>query len=97
MIMASYSNGLWQLAHREHRSFECSGEVYLQVTATDGQRMCAGPYQAVKVSRGAIYSGDTWLGAHASADESDSSTDCWRHVGLLGAPALGQGGESSSA
>jgi hypothetical protein len=83
MVMANYANGLWQLAQKSHRSFECGGEVYLRVTDAEGRHARAGPYQAVKVTRGAIFSGDIWLGIHASAGETDTSTDRWHQVTLL--------------
>ena len=42
-VAASYTNGLWQLGKRRHRTLECREAVYLRVTTSDGQRECIGP------------------------------------------------------
>jgi hypothetical protein len=83
-VTANYANGIWKLAHRSHRSFECEGEVYLRVTDSEGRQQSAGPYQLVRFSQGIIFSGDVRLGAHASPDESGSQAGLLHNVTLLG-------------
>jgi hypothetical protein len=85
-VAAVYANGLWKVANRSHRSFECEGEVYLRVTDSDGRHHAsAGPYQSVRFSQGIIFSGEVRLGTHASPDESDSAPGSLHNVTLLGA------------
>ena len=84
-VTATYTNGLWQVRHRPHRSFECEGEVYLRVTDCDGRQVSAGPYQSVRFSQGIIFSGEVRLGAHASADESAPAAGLLYNVTLLAA------------
>jgi hypothetical protein len=84
-VAAVYANGLWKVANRAHRSFECEGEVYLRVTDSDGRHVSAGPYQSVRFSQGSIFSGEVRLGTHASADESDSAPGSLHNVTLLAA------------
>ena len=64
-ITALYADGVWELAHRQHRAFDCSGPVYLRVTGTDGRRRMSGPYDSVRAVDGAIFAEDQCLGAHA--------------------------------
>jgi hypothetical protein len=87
-VAAVYANGLWTVANRSHRSFECEGEVYLRVTGSDGRHVSAGPYQAVRFSQGIVFSGEVRLGAHASHDESDSAPGLLYNVTLLAAESL---------
>ena len=84
-VAAVYANGLWQLANRPHRSFECEGEVYLRVTDPDGRHVSAGPYSSVRFSQGIVFSGEVRLGAHASPDESDFAPGLLHNVTLLAA------------
>ncbi|MDE2447744.1 MAG: hypothetical protein KGO22_02155 [Gammaproteobacteria bacterium] len=51
-VAASYTNGLWQLGRRRHRTLECREAVYIRVTTSDGQRECIGPYEYLKVAGG---------------------------------------------
>ena len=87
-ITATYTNGLWQVRQRPHRSFQCEGEVYLRVTDPDGRHVSAGPYQSVRISQGIIFSGEVRLGTHASHDESDSAPGLLHIVTLLAAESL---------
>jgi len=82
-IAASYTNGLWQLGGRRHRTLECREAVYLRVTTSDGQRECIGPYEYLKVTRGDIFSNDTYLGAHSRGESYLSGNDIWKEIALL--------------
>lgn len=87
-VTATYTNGLWQLRQRPHRSFECEGEVFLRVTDSDGRQVSAGPYQSVRFSQGIIFSGEVRLGMHAPADDSASTADVLQNITLLAAGGL---------
>jgi hypothetical protein len=64
-VAARYIDGLWQVAQRRYRAFECEGPVYLRVTGSDGRRDYIGPYDFLKASDGAIISRDGCLGTHS--------------------------------
>ena len=87
-VTATYTNGLWHVRQRPHRSFECEGEVYLRVTESDGRHVSAGPYQSVRFSQGIIFSGEVRLGAHASADDSAPAAGLLQNITLLAAGGL---------
>jgi hypothetical protein len=82
-VTASYTEGLWQLGRKQHRMLECREAIYLRVTAADGQRECIGPYPGVKVTGGAIFSNDTYLGAHTRGDSYLPEAALWREITLL--------------
>jgi hypothetical protein len=82
-VTASYTDGLWQLGRRQNRILECREPVYLRVTTSDGQRDCIGPYECLKVTGGAIFSNDTYLGAHTRGDSYLPQSDIWQEVALL--------------
>ncbi len=82
-VTASYNAGLWQLGRRQHGTLECREPVYLRVTTSDGQRECIGPYECLKVAGGAIFSNDTYLGAHTRGESHSSPTDIWKEIALL--------------
>lgn len=82
-VTANYADGLWQLGRRQHRMVECRESVYLRVTTSDGQRECIGPYEGVKVTGGAIFSNDTYLGAHTRAESYALDAAIWREIALL--------------
>lgn len=82
-VTASYSDGMWQLGRRQHRMLECREPVYLRVTTSDGQRENIGPYECLKVIGGAIFSNDTYLGAHACGESYLPGTGLWREIALL--------------
>lgn len=82
-VAASYVKGLWQLAHRQHRSFECSGPVYLRLTNRDGRRERIGPYSFVKAADGAIFSPEGHLGNHSDWPDADASMQRWLEIALL--------------
>jgi hypothetical protein len=82
-VTASYVNGLWQLGPRQHRMLECREPVYLRVTTSTGRRECIGPYECLKVAGGAIFSNDTYLGAHTRGDSYLPETDIWSEIALL--------------
>jgi len=87
-VTASYTDGLWQLprkqlASRQHRMLECREPIYLRVTTSDGQRDCIGPYEGLRVTGGAIFSNDTYLGAHTSGEQYVPRTDVWKEIALL--------------
>ena len=83
-LAASYAkDGLWELGHRLYSSFECTGPLYLRVTDADGHRENLGPYDFLKVTRGAILTHDNWLGAHAMCGQLASSADLWREIAFL--------------
>jgi hypothetical protein len=83
-IAASYVKGLWQLAHRQHRSFECSGPVYLRLTNSDGRRERIGPYSFIKAADGAIFTPDGRLGRYSDRSDADVSLHRWLEIALLG-------------
>lgn len=82
-VAASYSKGLWQLGQRQHRSFECSGPLYLRVLHRNGGHERTGPYEFVKAIDGALFTHDAYLGAFALRPEALESVDLWREVALL--------------
>lgn len=82
-VTANYTDGLWQLGRKQHTMLECRDAVYLRVTTSDGQRECIGPYECLKVARGAIFSNDTYLGAHTRGESYLPETDIWREIALL--------------
>lgn len=82
-VTASYTAGVWQLRRKQHRILECRDAVYLRVTTSDGQRACSGPYECLKVTGGAIFSNDTYLGAHTRGESYLPAADIWREVALL--------------
>ena len=83
-LAASYAkDGLWELGRRTYSAFECTGPLYLRVTDTDGHRESLGPYDSLKVARGAISTHDNWLGAHAICGQLASSTDLWQEIAFL--------------
>jgi hypothetical protein len=91
-IAASYGNGLWQLAQRRHRAFECSRPVYLRITRQDGRHEHIGPYDCVRATGGAIFTHETCLGMYAGAGEPAAAPGLWQEVAFLSAEA---GGSSS--
>jgi len=82
-VTASYTEGVWQLGRRQHRTLECREAVYLRVTTSDGQRECIGPYEGLRVTGGAIFSNDTYIGAHTRGESHLSKTDIWTEIALL--------------
>ena len=87
-IAARYVDGLWQVAHRRHRGFECEGPVYLRVTGADGRREHLGPYDFLKVSDGAIVSRDGCLGIHSARRGIVGAEGLWTEIVLLSPPEL---------
>ena len=85
-VTAIYTAGLWQLGRKQHSMLECREAVYLRVTSADGQRECIGPYECLKVSGGAIFSHDTYLGAHMRGESYLAAADIWREIALLSDP-----------
>jgi hypothetical protein len=81
--MASYTAGRWQLGRRQHSMLECREPVYLRVTHANGQRDCIGPYEALRVTGGAIFWHDTYLGAHMRGDPYLPVADIWTEIALL--------------
>lgn len=82
-VTASYTDGIWQLGRRQHRTLECREAIYLRVTTSGGQRECIGPYEGLKVIGGAIFSNDTFLGAHARGESHLPGASIWREIALL--------------
>lgn len=82
-VTASYTDGHWQLGRKQHRMLECREAVYLRVTTADGQRECIGPYERVQVAGGAIFSNETYLGAHTRGESYLPESDIWREIALL--------------
>jgi hypothetical protein len=82
-IAARYADGLWQIAHRQHRAFECDGPIYLRVTGSDGRREHIGPYDFLKASDGAIYTRDSCLGAHVLRRNGMAPSGVWTEVVFL--------------
>jgi hypothetical protein len=82
-IAASYTEGHWQLGRKRNRMLECREALYLRVTTADGQRECIGPYECLKVIGGAIFSNDTYLGAHTRRESYIPEAAVWREIALL--------------
>jgi len=82
-VTARYTDGLWQLRRKPHRTLECREAVYLRVTGSNGRRECIGPYECLKVTGGAIFSNDLYLGAHTRRDAYPPDPGIWREVALL--------------
>lgn len=82
-IAASYSNGLWRLGRRQHRTLECRDAVYLRVTASNGRCECIGPYGDLKAVGGDIFSNNTYLGAYSRGESYPADTEVWREIALL--------------
>jgi hypothetical protein len=82
-IAASYTDGHWQLGRRRNRMLECREALYLRVTTSDGGRECIGPYECLKVVGGAIFSNDTYLGAHRGGESHFPEAGIWREIALL--------------
>ncbi|MFZ0500778.1 MAG: hypothetical protein WAU49_10975 [Steroidobacteraceae bacterium] len=53
------------------------------MTTSRGRRETVGPYECLKVAGGAIFSNDTYLGAHTRADSCLPGTDIWKEIALL--------------
>ena len=82
-VTASFTDGLWRLGRRQHRTVECREPVYLRVTTSDGQRECIGPYECLKMTGGAIFSNDTYLGAHTRGESNLPQLGVWNEIALL--------------
>lgn len=82
-VAARYTDGLWQLGRKRHRTLECREAIYLRVTTSDGQRECIGPYEYLKVAGGDIFSNNTYLGAHSRGESCLPETGIWKEVALL--------------
>jgi hypothetical protein len=82
-VTASCTGEFWQLGRRQQCLLECREAVYLRVTTSDGQRECIGRYECLKVTGGAIFSNDTYLGAHPCAGAYIPTTGMWTEVALL--------------
>jgi len=81
---AHYINGLWHLGQRRHRSFECTGPIYLRVTTNYGRRECIGPYAAIRVADGAVFTHDSCLGAHVVDMQFQAEmVERWQEVSFL--------------
>jgi len=85
-IVARYQDGLWQLAHRQHRLFECTGPVYVRVTRKDGRQEHVGPCGPIKASGGAVFAENACLCVHAPGAGICHSLEECQEVALLGAP-----------
>jgi hypothetical protein len=82
-VSATYADGLWELGHRRYAAFECKGPVHLRVTGASTRRECLGPYDFVKVVQGAIFTHDSWLGAHAARGAISAPADLWQEITFL--------------
>jgi hypothetical protein len=84
-VVASSADGLWELAHRLHRAFECDAPVYLRVTNSDGRRERIGPYEFIKAAQGAIFTHDSCLGVYATGGRPGGSLGIWQEIVFLNA------------
>lgn len=83
-VTAKYAEGIWLLGQRPHRILECREPVYLRVTHGNGSRESVGPYQSLTVTGGAIFSDQTYLGAHAThRDPAAGRSEIWREIAIL--------------
>jgi hypothetical protein len=82
-VTANYSDGLWQVARRQHRVLECRAAIYLRVTSCDGGRKSIGPYECVRVAGGDIFSNDIYLGSHTRESSRSPEMDIWTEIALL--------------
>ena len=94
-VAARYTDGLWHLAHRRHRSFECGRPVYLRVTDSVGERTQIGPYDFLKATNGAIFTRDSCLGVHTYGVEPGIPGGLWREIAFL--PATLQDTDAAQA
>ena len=85
-IAASYCKGLWHLGHRQHRSFECSGPLYLRVVNSHGKSERTGPYDFVKTIAGALFTHVGYLGAYALEIAAAGSAELWHEITFLPTP-----------
>lgn len=81
-VVSRYLNGLWELTRGRHRAFDCSGPVFLRVTASDGRREQVGPYQMVKVAGGAVFADNSCVAVHDSRQEAGAAA-LYREVVFL--------------
>jgi hypothetical protein len=85
-ITATYADGLWQLAQRHHRAFECAGPVYLRFMRKGGQPEIMGPYEFVRAAEGAVFTHDECLGVHDLRGRTLTSVGVWDEIVFLTAP-----------
>ncbi len=90
-VVAGYSDGAWRFARSLCRILECRDTAYLRVTSLDGARKCIGPYQCLKVvAGGAVFTNETYLGAHALGRSGFTETEIWREITILSAAEKNQ-------
>ncbi len=83
-VTSHYADGVWLLGQRQHRTLECRQAVYLRVTDRHGNRESTGPYECLTVAGGAIFTDNTYLGAHApSGDRASLPSEIWREIAIL--------------
>lgn len=82
-VTATYIDGLWRLGRKQHRTVECREAVYLRLTTATGRRECIGPYEGLKLTGGAVFANETYLGAHARGEGHVPYTDIWSEIALL--------------
>lgn len=82
-VSASYSDGFWHVARRQHRVLECNSAVYLRVTTFDGQLKRIGPYEDLKIAGGEVFANGACLGWHLCKQSCSSEIDGWREIALL--------------
>jgi hypothetical protein len=82
-VAASYCKGVWQLGHRQHRSFDCAGPLYLRVMHRDGRHERIGPYGFVKAVDGALFTETEFLGSFALPVSDANSLELWSEIALL--------------
>jgi len=82
-ITGVYADGIWEVACRQHRAFECGELVELRVTDCEGVQERLGPYDFVRASEGALFTRERCLGMHASRRFSDVPSVHWQEVAIL--------------
>ena len=82
-VAARYRDGYWQSGTRCYRTLECEAALRLRVRRWDGGSEYLGPFERLRVTGGAIFSTDVYLGAHARGDPHLQSAQVWREVALL--------------
>jgi hypothetical protein len=82
-VSASYSDGFWHVARKQHRVLECNSAVYLRVKSFDGQLKRIGPYEDLKIAGGEVLANGACLGWHLLKQSRSPEIDSWREIALL--------------
>jgi hypothetical protein len=82
-VIATYTGRRWQLGRRACHEFHCAGSIVLRVTNQDGVREQLGPFDFVRASDGALFSGGACLGIHSAEWAGEMRSRFWSEVAFL--------------